>query len=189
MPQNLKPPRTIAKPSGKTPWLVATGLAAVLAVGGVAYWWNGQEAPGPTPAEQARLEAKARAAKVHRLTEECAGHGQAKRLAAALTCYREILALEPDHEKAAAEVRRLRPLVAWKEVGEKHTVDGYYGFEQEHSESMFAKLARHRLEQLEEAYWKAVHEAGTPEAYRRYLEIYPGGRFATLAKRQGTREE
>ena len=224
------------------------GLAAVLAVGGVAYWWDELMGPGsfltsetgPPEAErtrvlgeqvsevrallgrgeilaarellgearegglgdgahgeleaaigeaEARLAAEARAAEVRRLLEVCAGHGAAKRLAEALACYRQVLALEPGHAEAAAAVRRLEPLVAWKEVSGKDTVEGYYGFERAHEGSLFARLARHRLEELEASYWKFVQEAGTAEAYGRYLEIYPEGRFAALARRRAPPEE
>ena len=138
---------------------------------------------------EARLAAEARAAEVQRLLEVCAGHGAAKRLAEALACYQQVLALEPGHAAAAAAVRRLEPLVAWKEVSGKDTVEGYYGFERAHEGSLFARLARHRLEELEASYWKSVQEAGTAEAYGRYLEIYPEGRFAALARRRASPEE
>ena len=137
----------------------------------------------------ARLKAAARAARVNRLMGKCTEHGQARRLEAALACYREVLALAPGHSKAAAGVDRIKPLVAWRTASETATVGAYYGFEQEHTGSMFAKLARHRLKQMEEAYWKATQQAGTPEAYRRYLEIYPDGRFAEQAKQQASRQQ
>ena len=138
---------------------------------------------------EARRAAEARAAEIRRLLEACAGHGEAKRLAEAVACYRQVLALEPGHAEAAAAVRRLEPLVAWKEVSGKDTVEGYYGFEGTHAGSLFARLARHRLEELEASYWKSVQEAGTAEAYGRYLEIYPEGRFAALARRRASPEE
>ena len=138
---------------------------------------------------EARLAAEARAAEVQRLLEVCAEHGTAKRLAEALACYQQVLALEPGHAEADAAVRRLEPLVAWKEVSGKDTVEGYYGFERAHEGSLFARLARHRLEELEASYWKSVQEAGTAEAYGRYLEIYPEGRFAALARRRASPEE
>ena len=236
--------RGVSESSGKGLWLAAVlGLAVVVTVGSVAYWWDELAGQGsflssgtdPAQAELARalaekaaavrallgegkipearellaeareggldegireeLEtaireaeaqrvAEARAAEVRRLLEECARHGSAKRFAAALSCYREVLALEPGHAEAVAGVRRFEPLVAWEEASEKDTVESYYGFEQAHAGSMFARLARHRLEELEAEYWKAVQEAGTPEAYGRYLEIYPEGRFAALARRR-----
>ena len=138
---------------------------------------------------EARLKAAARAARLNRLMGKCTEHGQARRLEAALACYREVLALAPGHAMAAAGVDRIKPLVAWRTASETATVEAYYGFEQEHAGSMFAKLARHRLKQLEEAFWKATQQAGTREAYRRYLEIYPDGRFAERAKRQASRRQ
>ena len=138
---------------------------------------------------EARRAAEARAVEVRRLLEACTEHGEAKRLAEAVACYRQVLALEPGHAEAAAAIRRLEPLVAWKEVSGKDTVEGYYGFEGAHAGSLFARLARHRLEELEASYWKSVQEAGTAEAYGRYLEIYPEGRFAVLARRRASPEE
>ena len=138
---------------------------------------------------EARLAVEARAAEVRRLLEVCAGHGEAKRLAEALACYRQVLVLELGHAEAAAAVRRLEPLVAWKEVSGKDTVEGYYGFERAHAGSLFARLARHRLEEVEASYWKSVQETGTAEAFVRYLEIYPKGRFAALARRRASPEE
>ena len=137
----------------------------------------------------ARLKAAARAARVNRLMGKCTEHGQARRLEAALACYREVLALASGHAKAAAGVDRIKPLVAWRAASDTATVEAYYRFEQEYIGSMFAKLARHRLEQMEEAYWKATQQAGTPEAYRGYLEIYPDGRFAERAKQQASRQQ
>ena len=47
---------------------------------------------------------------------------------------------------------------------------------------MFAKLPRHRLNELEVMYWQSVEAADTSAAYRRYLEIYPDGRFTAHAQ-------
>ncbi len=171
--------------------LAALGLAAVLAVGGVAYWWDELAGPvsfpsaetGPAQAEVERAPT-ARAAEAERLLAECADHGSARRFGAALGCYREVLALAPANEDAAAGVRRFEPLAAWDEVSGRDTVEGYYGYERLHEGSMFARLARRRLKKLEAAYWKEVLGSGTPSAYGRYLEIYPEGRFAGLARRR-----
>ena len=241
--------RGVGRSFGKGQRIAAVlGLAVVLAVGGVAYWWDELVAPGsvltsgtglpeaertrvlaeqaaeiralagrgeiPAAREllgearagglddathgeleaaiaeaEARRAAEARAVEVRRLLEACTEHGEAKRLAEAVACYRQVLALEPGHAEAAAAIRRLEPLVAWKEVSGKDTVEGYYGFEGAHAGSLFARLARHRLEELEASYWKSVQEAGTAEAYGRYLEIYPEGRFAVLARRRASPEE
>ena len=50
-------------------------------------------------------------------------------------------------------------------------------------------IARQILEELEASYWKSVQEAGTAGAYGRYLEIYPEGRFAALARHAASPEE
>ena len=144
--------RGVSESSGKGLWLAAVlGLAVVVAVGGVAYWWDelaeqgsflssgtdpaqaelaralaekaasvrallgegkipearallaearedgldeetGEELEAAIREAEARRAAEARAAEVRRLLEECARHGSAKRFAAALSCYREVLA-------------------------------------------------------------------------------------------------
>ena len=131
-----------------------------------------------------RQEAAAEAEAIESLLSTCARHHPASQLAEALTCYREVLTRDPGHDVAAAEVRRLEPLVAWSEAAAANTVDAYFEFESVHADSPFAKLARHRLTDLEAAYWQQVQGAGTRDAYARYLEIYPEGGFAALAARR-----
>ena len=243
------PDRTVSESSNKGLWLAAAlGLAAVVVVGGFAYWWDelveqtpflsskdhstqaelvrvlaekasavralvaegkvgearellsearaggldeeiGGELEAAIREAEARREAAARAAEVRRLLEECGGHVSAKRFAAALRCYREVLALEPGHSEAADGEARFELPAAWDEAEGKETVEGYHDFEQAHADSPLASLARQRLEELEAEYWASVQEYGTPEAYGRYLEIYPEGRFAALARRRVSRGE
>lgn len=124
----------------------------------------------------------------HRIAT-CKGHLKAHRTAAALECYRKILKTVPDHAAAQAAVRRLATLEAWNDTKRRNTVDGYWEFERANSGSSFAKLARQRLKQLEVTYWKSVVASGTRAAYARYLEIFPKGRFAALAKLRLTRSD
>ena len=77
--------------------------------------------------------------------------------------------LDVDHEQAMQ-------MVAWLRVDvEQRTVEGYYGFEQSYRGSKFARLARHKLGQLEEEYWQSIKDSGDKSKFLRYLEIYPNG--------------
>ena len=113
----------------------------------------------------------ARAAEIERLLGECKDHigSKPQRLAEALGCYREVMRLDVDHEQAMQ-------MVAWLRVDvEQRTVEGYYGFEQSYRGSKFARLARHKLGQLEEEYWQSIKDSGDKSKFLRYLEIYPNG--------------
>ena len=130
-----------------------------------------------------RREEEARAEALRALLAQCAKHEREERLAAALECYRRVLAMEPGHAHAAAQVGILEMPVVWAEAMRWDSVEGYYEFERAYGGTPLAKLARKRLEDLEAEYWTGeVEAAGTRDAYRRYLEIYPNGRFAPLAK-------
>ena len=65
---------------------------------------------------EARREVEARAAEVKRRLEICDGEYSERRVAAALGCYREVLAVEPDHAVAASKVRSLAALEAYIEA-------------------------------------------------------------------------
>ena len=180
---------------GSRVWVAALGIVAVLAVGSVAYWWDGlvAEPPGrgatntqpsgtdPAPGSEARREAEARAAEVKRRLEICDGQYSEGRVAAALGCYQEVLAVEPDHAVAASKVRSLAALEAYSEAKDEDTVEAYFAFEQAHPGTALAGTARFRLRKMEESYWKTVQETGTRAAYKRYRRIYPDGRFTEQA--------
>ena len=127
-------------------------------------------------------EARARAEEIERLLGECAAHDRSKRLAEALGCYREVLQLDGDHEEATAEEARLVPLVAWERANGEDTVEEYFGFWQSFPGSVFARLARLKLDGLEVEYWQSIEGSGDRSKYLRYLEIYPEGRFGALAR-------
>ena len=132
-----------------------------------------------------RAAESARAEALGRLLERCERHMSHGRLPPALECFREVLALEPDHASARREVPILERLIAWGDAERAGSVERYFEFEQDHVGSRHAMLARSRLEELETQYWSdVVQAAGTREAYMRYLEIYPQGRYAALARRR-----
>ena len=124
------------------------------------------------------------AERLSRLLRECEERATAQQLAEALSCYREVLTLKPDHADGVAEVRRLEPLVAWSESNAANSVEGYFAFEERYPDSPFAELARRRLNDAEGTYWQQIQDPGTSAAYRRYLEIYPEGTFAALARQR-----
>ena len=130
---------------------------------------------------EARREVEARAAEVKRRLEICDGEYSERRVAAALGCYREVLAVEPDHAVAASKVRSLAALEAYIEAKDQDTVEAYFAFEQAHPGTALAGTARFRLRKMEEGYWKTVQETGTRAAYKRYRRIYPDGRFTEQA--------
>ena len=132
-----------------------------------------------------RAAESARAEEIRRLLARCDRHLSQGRLQSALDCFREILALDPGHADARRDVPILERLIAWEEAERAHSVERYFEFEQDHAGSRHAMLARSRLEELETQYWSdVVQTADTREAYARYLEIYPQGRYAALAKRR-----
>ena len=72
--------------------------------------------------------------------------------------------------------------VSWLMVDDERTVEGYYRFEREYPESVFAGLARLNLEEVEVEYWRSIEASGDVSKYRRYLEIYPEGEFSSDAR-------
>ncbi len=44
-----------------------------------------------------------------------------------------------------------------------------------------------RLSEAERAFWKAIKDSANPEDYEAYLETFPGGVFASLARKRGMR--
>ena len=190
------PPRTGESPepekAGMGRRLAVLGVAAVLVVAGGAWWWDELARLGTAFAvrtgmmeDNSAREREARAEALGRLLKRCGEHMKSGRLPPALECFREVLALEPDHASARREVPILERLIAWGEAERAKSVERYFEFEQDHVGSRHAMLARSRLEELETQYWSdVVQAADTREAYVRYLEIYPQGRYAALARRR-----
>ena len=128
-------------------------------------------------AEIVERERQVRAAEMARLVNECEDHFELDRLAESLSCYQKVLEFDGDHEVASERIRRIGSIMVWKRVDNEKTVEGYYGFERDYPESPLARLARLKLDALEEEYWQSVRESGDESKYRRYLQIYPAGRF------------
>ena len=139
-------------------------------------------------AEIAERERQKQAAQMARLLEECEDHFESDRLAEALSCYRKVLEIDKDHGVASERVNRIGSIMAWKSVDAEKTVDGYYKFERDYPQSPLAKLARLKLAELEEEYWRSIERSGNQSNYRRYLEIYPKGQFRASALSRTTGE-
>ncbi len=138
---------------------------------------------------EAAHAARARAEEVRRLWGDCERHGSKGRLREALACSRKVATLDPNHSDAASTMRRLTVMVAFEDASDKDTVEAYFAFEQAHARTAEATVARFLLTRKEQGYWQAARNAGTRAAYARYLEIYPSGRYAALARAELARGE
>ena len=114
---------------GRWRWLAALGLAAAVAAGGGAYYvehglpWKGEGLP-PDPIEPSGQEDQ-----VSELLPTCKEHLEMERLAPALECYRNVLALEPEHPDAKGMVPALEMDVAWEAALALNTEEGYLELE------------------------------------------------------------
>ena len=142
-------------------------------------------APNPPPAsdpprersESGRSEAaqslsECRQLKSERLWEEAMG------------CVQRVLETDADNAEAREEARQLDMLVAFWKVYQSPSVEGYFRFIQGYPWSPFVDAAMEKLKERESSYWEEVVAADTPERYRRYLEIYPAGRYESEARRR-----
>ena len=102
----------------------------------------------------------------------------------ALACVRRVLELDDDNPEARKEERQLDMLAAFARVHQSPSAEGYFQFIQEYPWSAFVDAANEGLKELEGSYWDEVKAVDTPEAYRRYLEIYPTGPNASEARRR-----
>ena len=130
-----------------------------------------------TPAPAPRIEAA-------QLLAQCRPLKSDRRWDEALTCVRQVFAMDPDNAEARAEERDLEMLVAFSRVHDAPSVEGYYRFMKDYPWSPFVDAAADGLKMLENSYWEEVKAADTPERYHRYREIYPAGRYANEAQRR-----
>ena len=100
----------------------------------------------------------------------------------ALECVRRVMALDEDNAEAREKERNLEMLAAFSRVHDDPSVEGYYQFIKDYPWSDFVDAAGEGLKELENAYWEDVKATDTPDSYRRYLEIYPAGRYADEAR-------
>lgn len=131
------------------------------------------ETPVPAPqTDAAQLLAQCQLLKSERRWDE------------ALGCVRQVLAADPDNAEARDEERNLEMLVAFSMVHGDPSVEGWFEFIRDYPWSPFVDGATEGLRELEVPYWEEVKAADTPERYRRYLEIYPVGRYVDEARRR-----
>ena len=150
--------------------VAALVMAMTLVIAGGAWWWL--EEPPPEPVYAAQSLAQCRQLKSDRRWDE------------ALTCVRQVFAMDPDNAEARAEERDLKMLAAFSRVHDAPSVEGYYRFMKDYPWSPFVDAAADGLKELENSYWEEVKAADTPERYHRYREIYPAGRYANEAQRR-----
>lgn len=117
------------------------------------------------------------------LLATCLDHKARRRWQEALACVRQVVELDEDNAEAREEERHLDMLVAFSEVYQSPTVEGYFQFIQDYAWSPFVDAANEGLAELESSYWEEVKEADTRERYLRYLEIYPAGTYSSEARR------
>ena len=77
-------------------------------------------------------------ARVSALIPTCKEHLENARYAQAQTCYRKVLALEPEHAEAKGMVPDLEMDVAWEAAKARNTEEGYLEFERVHPGSVFS---------------------------------------------------
>ena len=118
------------------------------------------------------------------LLSECDPLKSERRWGEALECVRRVIALDEDNADAREEERNLEMLAAFSRVHDAPSVEGYYQFIKDYPWSHFVDAAGEGLKELEDPYWEDVKAADTPEGYRRYLEIYPAGRYENEAQRR-----
>ena len=118
------------------------------------------------------------------LLAQCQSFKSERRWDEALVCVRQVLAADPDNAEARDEERNLEMLVAFSTVHDEPTVEGWFEFIKNYPWSPFVDAATEGLRELESPYWEEVKATDTPERYRRYLEIYPEGRYVREARRR-----
>ena len=142
-------------------------------------------APDPQPPEVlAPVRPEPEEADVAQLLSECDSLKSERRWEEALECVRRVMALDEDNAAAREEERTLEMLAAFSRAHVARSVEGYYQFIKDYPWSDFVDAAGEGLKELEFSYWEDVMATDTPESYRRYLEIYPAGRYANEAERR-----
>ena len=139
-------------------------------------------AAGLDDAAHAELEAAIDEPEAAQLLAECEEQRTSERWEELRQCARRVLAMNEDHAGARElEVMGARRL-AWNAAEGASSVEGYHEFRQKYRGHFLARLAGQKLAKMEDAYWEWVEATNTRAAYRRYLEIYPRGKYAAQAR-------
>ncbi len=137
---------------------------------------------GLDDAAHAELAAAIDETVVAQLLAGCEEHKVGERWEELRQCARRVLALDEDHAGARElEVMGARRL-AWNSVEDAPSVEGYHEFKQRYRGHFLARLAGQKLAKMEDVYWEWVEATNTRAGYRRYLEIYPRGKYAERAR-------
>ena len=137
----------------------------------------------PEARYRAEMEGTDRLEAAEMLATTCLEHKSRRRWQRALDCVRRVLELDGGSAEAREEERQLDMLVAFSTVHQSPSVEGYFQFIQNYPWSAFVDAANDGLRELEDSYWEEVRAEGTPERYRRYLDIYPAGKYRNEARR------
>ncbi len=130
----------------------------------------------------AELAAAIDEAETAQLLAGCEEHRASGRWEELQQCAHRVLALNADHAGARKLATMGARRLAWNAVEGAPSVEGYHEFRQRYRAHFLARLARQKLERMEDAYWEWVEATNTPDAYRRYLEIYPQGKYVEQAR-------
>lgn len=117
-----------------------------------------------------------------RLLAACLDHKSGRRWEEALACVRRVMELDSDNTEAREEERQLDMLVAFTRAHHSPSLEGYFQFTRDYPWSPFVDVAAEALRELESSYWEEVKAVDALEGYRRYLKIYPAGRYASEAR-------
>ena len=168
-------------------WLAALGVAVVLAAGGAYYWWYGPTLPWDGQSSSDRNVRGEPQARVSALRETCNEHHEEERYAQAVSCYREVLALEP--EDAEAQRGERQALSALRETCKGHFEKEWYaqavscyrevrGLEPEDAEAQRRELKPGDVKALRMKCYEeevlAHNKAPALECYHDVLKLKPG---------------
>ena len=137
----------------------------------------------PEARYRAEMEGVDRLEAAQMLATTCLEHKSRRRWQKALDCVRRVLELDGGSAEAREEERQLDMLVAFSTVHQSPSVEGYFQFIQSYPWSVFVDVANDGLREMEDSYWEEVREEDTAERYRRYLDIYPAGKYRNEARR------
>lgn len=112
----------------------------------------------------------------------------------------------PGESSASTSVSKIDPtafeLSYWETIKTSQSADDFKAYLEKYPEGQFARLARNRITTLEPAaktaepssparggqaeltFWDSIKNSTSADDYRAYLEKYPNGEFAVLAKRR-----
>ena len=149
----------------------------------------------PEPEPESESEPEESGPDLSQLLKECQEFNTKGHAIEALKCYRKVLELAPGHPDARKQVPIIEMLVEWDQTDALEAVEAYYAFEQKHKPRVtdrgelgklaatLVKLARTKMNGLQDEYWESVKADGTRKAYEDYRKYFPKGTYAGEADR------